>query len=112
MRLVNKTLLSKYFRKNRGNTKLLKSIKLLISDIEANIWTSEKELKKTRNDADRVHSSGVYIFNLSDHRTMIMIEFSDAEATVIWCGDHDAYEFTFKNNKTTIKKWLLKRGWI
>lgn len=44
---------------------------------------------------------------------MILIEFEDdGEATIEWCGSHDDYETTFKNNKNTIKKWLTKQGLI
>ena len=35
---------------------------------------------------------------------MIMIEFSDSEATVVWAGTHQEYETTFKNTRNTIKK--------
>lgn len=44
---------------------------------------------------------------------MILLTFeSDGEATIVWCGSHDEYELTFRNNKNTIKKWLLSHGWI
>jgi mRNA interferase HigB len=44
---------------------------------------------------------------------MILIEFEDdGEATIVWCGSHDEYETTFKNNKSTIKKWLNNQGLI
>ena len=46
------------------------------------------------------------------HRTMILIEFEDYEATVVWAGNHKEYEMTFKNNKKTIKKWLKSNEWI
>ena len=37
---------------------------------------------------------------------MILVLFEDNEATVIWTGSHDEYVKTFKDNKTTIEKWL------
>lgn len=44
---------------------------------------------------------------------MILIEFGeDCEATIVWCGTHDEYEATFKNNKDTIAKWLKSKGYI
>lgn len=43
---------------------------------------------------------------------MVLIEFDEGEATVVWVGSHQAYEATFKNNKNTIKKWLSSNDWI
>ncbi len=44
---------------------------------------------------------------------MILIEFDEiGEATIVWCGSHDEYEVTFKNNKKTIERWLIKKGLI
>ena len=45
---------------------------------------------------------------------MILIEFEEesGEATIQWCGSHDEYEITFKNNKNTIEKWLKDKGLI
>jgi len=110
MRLINKKALEK--RKNRGNLLLTKAIDKLILDINGNDWKNQTELNKTRTDADKVHSEGFYFFNINIHRTMILIEFSDSEATVVWTGTHKEYETTFKNNKTTINMWLKSSGWI
>lgn len=63
-----------------------------------------EELMKIRPDADKVHSSGFFFFNLAEHRTMILIEFINSEATILWCGNHKTYESTFKNNKHTIRE--------
>lgn len=42
-----------------------------------------------------------------------MIEFDDdGEATIVWAGTHKEYETTFKNNKSTIEKWLRKNGYL
>lgn len=42
-----------------------------------------------------------------------MIEFDDdGEATIVWAGTHQEYEKTFKNNKSTIEKWLRKNNYI
>ena len=113
MNLVNRSLLERLKRKNRGNTKLIKAIDKLIDDIQVNIWDSPTELKETRPDADSVHSDGFYFFNLNIHRTMILIEFDENKrARVIWTGSHQDYDKTFKNNKNTIKKWLKDNGWI
>jgi mRNA interferase HigB len=43
---------------------------------------------------------------------MILIEFDDKEASVVWVGTHQEYDKTFKNNKNTIKKWLSANDWI
>lgn len=112
MRLTNKKILEKLKRKNRGNAYLTKAIDKLIKDIDENDWKGQKELDKTRTNADNVHSDGFYFFNINIHRTMILIEFADSEATVVWAGSHQEYETTFKNNKNTIKKWLNSNDWI
>ncbi len=112
MRLTNKKILEKLKRKNRGNIPLTKAIDQLIKDINDNNWKNQTELKKTRKDADNVHSDGFYFFNINISRTMILIEFDDNEATAIWVGTHQEYETIFKNNRNTIKKWLKVNDWI
>lgn len=113
MNLVNRSLLERLKRKNRGNTKLIKAIDKLIADIQVNAWDSQIELKESRPDADCVHSDGFYFFNLNVHRTMILIEFDENKrARVIWTGSHQDYDKTFKKNRNTIKKWLKDNGWI
>ncbi|WP_373495531.1 type II toxin-antitoxin system HigB family toxin [Aquiflexum sp.] len=112
MRLVNKKVLEKLKKKNRGNVPLSNAIDKLIEDIENNDWENQTKLIKSRPDADCVHSDGFYFFNLNIHRTMILIEFDDDEASVVWVGTHQEYETTFKNNKNTIKKWLSSNNWI
>ncbi len=112
MRLVNKKALEKLRRKNRGNVYLSSAIDKLIKDIEINEWENQKELNQTRPDADCVHSDGFYFFDINIHRTMILVEFDDKEASVLWVGTHQEYEMIFKNNKSTIKKWLKSNDWI
>lgn len=112
MRLTNKKILEKLKRKNKGNISLNKAIDKLIEDINNNEWKNQTELKETRPDADNVHSDGFYFFNINIHRTMILIEFDDNEATAVWVGTHQDYENTFKNNKFTIRKWLKSNDWI
>lgn len=113
MKLVNRSLLERLKRKNRGNNNLINAIDKLIVDIQVNIWDSPIELKETRPDADCVHSDGFYFFNLNVHRTMILIEFDENKrARIIWTGSHQDYDKIFKNNKNTIKKWLKDNGWI
>jgi mRNA interferase HigB len=81
--------------------------------IEVSNWENEEELKSVRPDADCVHSDGFYFFNLTIHRTLILIEFDEEdEATVVWTGAHQEYETTFRNNKNTIKKWLRANEYI
>jgi mRNA interferase HigB len=43
---------------------------------------------------------------------MILVEFEDGEASVVWVGTHQEYESIFKNNKNTIRKWLRTNNWI
>jgi len=88
------------------------AIAKLIEDIEENDWKNQTELNELRSDADCVHSDGFYFFNISVHRTMILIEFDDEEASVVWLGNHKEYENIFKNNKSTIKKFLKSNNWI
>lgn len=83
MRLTRKKILEKLKRKNKGNVSLTKAIDKLIKDIDENDWKDQTELNKTRTDADNVHSDGFYFFNINVHRTMVLIEFSDSEATVV-----------------------------
>ena len=113
MNLINKGLLERLKRKNRGNTKLTKAVDKLIDDIQINEWDSQLELKDSRPDADCVHSNGFYFFNLNIHRTMILMEFDEEKrARVVWVGSHKDYDKIFKNNKNTIKKWLKDNDWI
>ena len=112
MRLTNKKALEKLKRKSKGNTPLANAIDKLIEDIEKNDWKNQPELNKSRSDADCVHSDGFYFFNIAVHRTMILIEFDEGEASVVWLGNHKEYEKIFKNNKNTIKKWLKSNNWI
>ena len=106
LELLRKHKLIKLKNKNRGNTKLIKAIDKLISDIENAYWTKQIDIIETRPDADCVHSDGFYFFDINIHRTMILVVFEDNEATVIWTGTHDGYDKTFKGNKTMIEKWL------
>jgi mRNA-degrading endonuclease HigB of HigAB toxin-antitoxin module len=112
MRLTNKKALEKLKRKNRGNAPLANAIATLVGDIEGNDWKNQAELKEKRPEADCVHSDGFYFFNLVIHRILVLIEFEDGEASVVWLGNHKEYETTFKNNKNTIKKWLKFNNWI
>lgn len=112
MELLRKNKLTKLKRKNQGNSKLIRAIDKLISDIESANWTKKTDIKSARPDADCVHSDGFYFFDINIHRTMILVVFEDNEATVIWTGSHDEYEKTFKGNKTTIEKWLRNQQLI
>ena len=112
MEIVGKKLLEKLKRKNKGNVPLVSEIDDLINTLENNEFKNQLEIIKIRPDADCVHKDGFYFFNLDVHRTLILIEFEDGEATIVWCGNHDEYEKTFKHNKHTIKKWLKSKEWI
>lgn len=113
MRIIGKRKLEKLRRKNLGNKPLSDHITKLITDIKNAEWKTEIELKKDRPDADKVHADGFYFFDVSIHRTMILIEFEPSgEATLVWLGTHQEYERKFKNNKRTIEKWLKQNNWI
>jgi len=112
MRILGKKILLKIKKKNIGKVKLCSAIDILISDLEQ-LNLKEKNLSDVRNDADMVHGDGFYFFDINIHRTLILIEFDEeGEATIIWAGTHQEYEITFKNNKSTIEKWLRKNGYI
>lgn len=113
MRIINKHILGKLIRKNRGNSKLIKSVEQLIGDIENNNWENPRDLIETRPDADCVYGGEFYFFDINIHRTLILIEFEEnGDATIVWAGSHDDYELTFKNNRNVIKKWLRDNSWI
>ena len=112
MRIIGKKIIIKIKKKNIGNKKLCNEIDQLMADLE-NFNPGEKSISEVRNDADCVHSEGFYFFDINIHRTLIMIEFDDnGEATIVWAGTHSEYEKTFKNNKSTIEKWLRKNNYI
>ncbi|WP_162419607.1 type II toxin-antitoxin system HigB family toxin [Cyclobacterium roseum] len=113
MRIINKPILGKLIRKNRGNSKLVKAVQQLISEIENSNWETPLDLTAKRPDADCVYGGEFYFFNINIHRTLILIEFEEnGEATIVWAGSHDDYELTFKNNRNVIKKWLRDNNWI
>ena len=92
---------------------MIKSIELLIADIEEVSWRTPLELIEKRPDADCVYGGEFYFFNINLHRTLILIEFDEnGDATIVWAGSHDNYELTFKNNRKVIKKWLRDNNWI
>lgn len=107
MNIINKHLLGRIIKKNRGNRKLIKAIQKLIDDIENSDWKTPNDINEKRPDADCVYGGRFYFFDINIHRTLIMIEFEEkGEATIVWAGSHDDYELTFRNNKNVIKKWL------
>jgi mRNA interferase HigB len=112
MEITGRPKLEKLKKKNRGNTLLAHAIDDLLDVIEKKDWKNQDELIRDRPDADNVHSDGFYFFDINIHRTMILIEFEEGEVDIVWCGTHDEYESIFKNNKSTINKWLRKNNWI
>lgn len=113
MKIINKQILGKLIRKNRGNTKLIKSVEQLIHEIENSNLQNPQDLIETRPDADCVYGGEFYFFDINIHRTLILIEFEEnGDATIVWAGNHDDYELTFKNNRNVIKKWLRNNSWI
>lgn len=113
MRVTNKYILGKLIKKNRGNSKLVKAIQQLLTDIEESDWKMPLDLTEKRPDADCVYGGEFYFFNINIHRTLILIEFEEnGEATIVWAGSHDDYELIFRNNRNVIKKWLRNNNWI
>lgn len=112
MKIAYLRIIEKYLRKNKGNKKLKADVENLILTIKNSKWEKPEDIKSSRPDADKVHSEGFYFFNISKSRTMILIELEEGQASIVWCGNHKDYEVTFKNNKSTIKKWLQNRNWI
>jgi mRNA interferase HigB len=55
LRIINKHVLDKLIRKNRGNSKLVKAVEQLISDIEDSNWKTPHDLTENRTDADCVY---------------------------------------------------------
>jgi hypothetical protein len=112
MRILGKDKLIKLKKKCKGNKLLCNEIDRLIKDLSA--FNPEcNELADIRKDADCVHNDGLYFFNIYVHRSLVLVDFDEeGEATIIWAGSHDDYERTFKNNKSTIEKWLRKNGYI
>jgi mRNA-degrading endonuclease HigB of HigAB toxin-antitoxin module len=112
MRILGKNKIIKIKKKNIGNKMLCEEIDKLILDLEG-FNPQSLNIYDIRNDADCVHNDGFYFFNINVHRTLIMIEFDEVgEATIVWVGTHDEYETTFKNNKSSVEKWLRAKGYI
>lgn len=113
MRITNIHIIAKLIRKNQGNSKLVKAVQQLITDIEQSDWKTPLDLTNNRPDADCVYGGEFYFFNINVHRILILIEFEEnGEATIVWAGNHDDYELIFKNNRVLIKKWLKENNWI
>lgn len=112
MELTNQKSLLKLRKKNKSFLLLTKAIDKLIKDFKDNDWENKIELKKIRIDQDQVHNDGFFFFDINVHRVLILIEFDEQEATVVWVGTHQQYLTIFKNNKITTKKWLKANDWI
>jgi len=92
--------------------KLTKAIDILIEDIESSDWKDKLELIESRPDADRVHSEDFFFFDINIHRILTLIAFNDEYAEILWVGNHDEYDSTFKGNKKTVETWLRNHGKI
>jgi mRNA-degrading endonuclease HigB of HigAB toxin-antitoxin module len=110
--LLRKDRLIKPKKKNCGNNKLTKAIDKMIADIEKADWNNRNELLHDRPDADKIHGDNFFFFDINVHRTMIMVLFHENEAEVLWVGNHDQYDLTFKGNKKTIETWIRNQGKI
>lgn len=113
MRIIGLSRLNKLKVKNRGNIGLWTEIDKLINDLETFEGYDLDALKRIRKDADCVHDEGFYFFDIQIHRTLLLIELAeDKTATIVWVGNHQDYEKTFRNNKKVIEKWLRTRNYI
>lgn len=112
MKLLRKDKLLKLKRKNQGNLKLIKAIDKFIEDIENSELKDKFELIESRPDADRVHSNDFFFFDINIHRTLALVVFNEQYAEILWVGNHDEYDSTFKGNKKTIETWLRNHGKI
>ena len=112
MKLLRKDKLLKLKRKNQGNLKLSKAIDKLIEDIGNSELKDKLALIESRPDADRVHSKDFFFFDINFHRTLALIVFNEQYAEILWVGNHDEYDSTFKGNKKTIETWLRNHGKI
>ena len=112
MKLLRKDKLLKLKKKNHGNLKLTKAIDKLIEDIESSEWKDKLQVIESRPDADRVHSEDFFFFDINIHRTLTLIGFNEEYAEILWVGNHDEYDSTFKGNKKTIETWLRNHGKI
>lgn len=112
MKLLRKDKLLKLKRKNQGNLKLIKAIDKLIEDIETSNWKDKLELIESRPDADRVHSDDIFFFDINIHRSLTLVVFHEKYAEILWVGNHDEYDSTFRGNKKTIETWLRNHGKI
>ncbi|AIM38121.1 addiction module toxin RelE [Sphingobacterium sp. ML3W] len=114
MRIIGKKILLKCKKKNIGNKLLCQEIDKLIDVLELfEPYKTKQTIKDLRPDADCVHNDGFYFFDIHIHRTLILIELDDeGEATIMWAGTHQEYDETFKNNKSTIEKWLRTKNYI
>ena len=84
----------------------------MIEDIENSEWKDKLELTEIRPDANRVHSEDFFFLDINIHRTLALIVFHEQYAEILWVGNHDEYDSTFKGNKNTIETWLRNHGKI
>lgn len=110
--LLNENKLKKLIKKNKGDIKLRKEVEELICVIRNANWQNKNDIIIDCPDADCVHSAGFYFFDVADYRSMILIAFYNDEAEIVWADNHDKYLLLFKNNKSSIERWLRKNGLI
>lgn len=107
MELINLKILLKHISKNKGNLRLRRETSKLIETLRANEFSSYKELKTHRPDADNVYNEKAFFFNLHSHRALVQIDFNHQVAMILWVGNHDKYDWYFKGSKKAIKDLLL-----
>lgn len=107
MYVIGKKVVFKYTKKDRN---LLNEFNKFITAIETAVWKNGQDVKDSFKDADHI-GENIYIFNIKSSRSLLLIYFDDNEIEIVWAGSHNDYERLFKNNKSTILKYLKKKGY-
>ncbi|MBC5994025.1 type II toxin-antitoxin system HigB family toxin [Pontibacter cellulosilyticus] len=106
MDVLGRNKITKYVKNKH---ELAREFNAFVSKIKSSEWKSASDVKETFPDSDHIVGD-VYIFNISSSRSMAMVYFKEQEVEIVWAGNHDDYETTFRNNTSTIKKFLKKKG--
>jgi mRNA-degrading endonuclease HigB of HigAB toxin-antitoxin module len=100
---------NKITRYTRNRYEIAKHFDSFVGRIKNATWKTGADVRGTFPDADHI-AGGAYIFNVLSSRSLAMVYFQDEEVEIVWVGNHDDYEATFRNNKRTIIKFLREKG--
>jgi mRNA interferase HigB len=107
MEIVGRKIILKF---TRGDATLEKAFNDFLAAVTAANWQNDADVKNTFHRADRI-LGGFYVFDIGSNHNLSLVLFNKGQFEIIWAGNHDDYEATFKNNKDTIKKFLKKKGY-